>query len=360
MAPKLKDQFNQAWLVTWLVRLHDTFPKMDKQKADQCFQMSNLFDQALLARVQRISQISVDVLGDFYQPEQVAQGLVDLAPDFEGLQGLVLTQMVSDLGLTDSVLVFRVLGVLTQYSSAEFAIRDWIEREPQLTMNQMQAWSLSDNPHLRRLASEGCRPRLPWGKALNQFKQDPTPILPILQNLIHDSSLYVRKSVANNLNDIGKDHPEVLLRFCQAWLGSSKEADWVIKHASRNFLKQRDARFLALLNLPKTEHIELVNWQNDGQVKLGDTLDYQFELKTSALLGRLRIELQVDYPRPSGVPLRKVFKLAEADYLVAYKKISKRLSFKPLSTRVYYPGQHSMQLVLNGEIRHQAWFEVVG
>ncbi|UQB41279.1 DNA alkylation repair protein [Thiomicrospira microaerophila] len=359
MAPKLKDQFNQAWLAGWLNRLHDTFPKIDKQKADQCLQMSELIDQSLLARIQTISQISINLLGSFYKSEQIAQGLVDLAPDFEGLQGLVLTQMVTDLGLADAGLAFRVLGGLTQYSSAEFAIRDWIEREPQLTMNQMQAWSHSENHHLRRLASEGCRPRLPWGKALNQFKQDPTPILPILQNLIHDPSLYVRKSVANNLNDIGKDHPEVLLTFCQAWLGSSKEADWIIKHAIRNFLKQRDARFLALLSLPKTEHIDLVNWHSDAQVKLGEALHYAFELQADKTLGRLRIELQVDYPRPSGAPLRKVFKLAEADYAVAYKKISKHLSFKPLSTRVYYPGQHTLQLVLNGEIKHQAWFEVV-
>lgn len=359
MAQALKNQLDQAWLKAFLQQVVEVFPQLDLYQLNAAF---DALDWQALSLKQRI-QITARTLYALVAQQQSYSALLtpwlQLTPRFNGLPGLVFPQWVEDYGVQDLAASFNALEIMTQYSTGEFAIRSLIEHDSATTMAKMQAWSLSENHHLRRLASEGCRPRLPWGKALNQFKQDPTPILPILQNLIHDPSLYVRKSVANNLNDIGKDHPEVLLTFCQTWLGTSTEADWIIKHASRNLLKQREPRFLALLSLPNTEHIDLLNWQNDAQVKLGEVLHYAFELQAAEVLGRLRVEIQVDYPRPSGVPLRKVFKLAEADYAVAHKKISKSLSFKPLTTRVYYPGQHKIQLVINGEIKHQAWFEVI-
>ncbi|MDY0136587.1 MAG: DNA alkylation repair protein [Thiomicrospira sp.] len=357
-------QLKQALDVIWFQRLirtiTDEFSDYPNTQVWQAFEQADWPSLSLMQRVQAAARLLYPPLVALQANEAARwQGLLASAADFKGLAGLVFPQMVMDYPPESFDLSMQVLAKLTEYSSAEFAIRPFIEQDASRTLAQMQAWSHSENHHLRRLASEGCRPRLPWGKALNQFKQDPTPILPILQNLIHDPSLYVRKSVANNLNDIGKDHPEVLLTFCQAWLGTSTEADWIIKHASRNLLKQREPRFLALLSLPNTEHIELLNWHSDAQVKLGEALHYAFELQAAEVLGRLRVEIQVDYPRPSGVPLRKVFKLAEADYAVAHKKISKTLSFKPLTTRVYYPGQHKIQLVINGEIKHQAWFEVI-
>lgn len=362
MSNALKDQFNQAWWSHWWQALQTEFGELGVTTHMDESQLADWAELSLKQRIQYTSQLSYQRLqqaGLSYV--EVLAGLQNIAPQFLGLPGLVLPQIVEDYGLDDFEASFNALETFTQFSTGEFAIRVFIEQDQAASMAQMQAWSLSDNHHLRRLASEGCRPRLPWGKALNEFKRDPTPILPILQNLIHDPSLYVRKSVANNLNDIGKDHPEVLLTFCQAWLGTSAEADWIIKHASRNFLKQREPRFLALLSLPKTDHIELVNWQQELQVTLGDVWHYQFELQTtkaSKALGRLRVEIQVDYPRPSGVPLRKVFKLAEADYSETHKQFNKTLSFKPLTTRRHYAGQHKIQLVINGEIKHQAWFEV--
>ena len=359
MAARLKDQLNQAWWQDWIQQLALVLPRQNVEAIASAWNSDAWQSLSLKQRIQQAASWLDLFAGQALGYRRVVQQLIQIAPQCRGLAGLVLPQYVEDAGRDEFETSMQALAVFTQYSTAEFAIRAFIEQHQETTMAQMQAWSLSENHHLRRLASEGCRPRLPWGKALNQFKQDPTPILPILQNLIHDPSLYVRKSVANNLNDIGKDHPEVLLAFCQAWLGTSAEADWIIKHASRNFLKQREPRFLALLSLPNTEHIDLLNWQNDAQVKLGEVLHYAFELQAEKVLGRLRVEIQVDYPRPSGVPLRKVFKLAEADYAVAHKKISKSLSFKPLTTRVYYPGQHKIQLVINGEIKHQAWFEVI-
>ena len=102
----------------------------------------------------------------------------------------------------------------------------------------MLKWSKHKDPRVRRLASEGCRPRLPWAMALPDFKRDPSKILPILEQLKADSDVWVRKSVANNLNDISKDNPELAISIFKKWLGGNKETDWIVKHAARTLLKQ--------------------------------------------------------------------------------------------------------------------------
>lgn len=125
------------------------------------------------------------------------------------------------------------LARYTPYASAEFAVRSFIINNEERMMAQMAIWAKNDNEHIRRLASEGCRPKLPWGQALTSFQKDPTPILPILEQLKDDPSLYVRKSVANNLNDISKTHPDLVIRLAKQWQGKNKETDWIVKHACR-------------------------------------------------------------------------------------------------------------------------------
>ena len=114
----------------------------------------------------------------------------------------------------------HALEQITRLVSAEFAVRPFILRDPDRTMEYFRRWSLDENATVRRLASEGCRPRLPWAVALPMFKKDPSPLLPILENLKDDASLYVRKSVANNLNDISKDHPDLVLELARVPRGA--------------------------------------------------------------------------------------------------------------------------------------------
>jgi 3-methyladenine DNA glycosylase AlkC len=361
MAAALKHQFNQAWLQNWQNKLLITFPKLNKQNADHSIHFERIKNLSLMQIIQKTSFLALKQLKEAgYDFEKICFGLNALAPCFRGLHGLVLTQMVEDLGVDYPQTSFSVLEVLTQYATAEFAMRPFIQQHPEQTFAQLTIWSQSVNPHLRRLASEACRPRLPWAKALNELKSDPTPILPILQNMMQDNSEYVRKSVANNLNDIAKDHPQVLLDFAQAWLGKGAQADWIIKHACRNFIKQRDPRFLPLFNLPSVSHITVMDWHNTPEVAVGDALDYGFSLQSPAdsKLGLLRIEIQVDYFRPARPALMKVFKLSESNYSVTQKSFSKSISFKPLTTRRYYAGTHQIRLILNGEVVHRASFEV--
>ena len=126
----------------------------------------------------------------------------------------------------------------TPYSTAEFAVRPFIIGHEARMMAQMAVWAGHDNEHVRRLASEGCRPALPWGQALNSFKEDPAPVLRILEKLKADPSLYVRKSVANNLNDISKTHPALIAQLARDWYGQSEHTDWIVKHGCRTLLKK--------------------------------------------------------------------------------------------------------------------------
>lgn len=158
---------------------------------------------------------------------------------------------VEVFGLEDFENSIKALEVFTLESSSEFAVRAFILKYEYQTMQQMKLWTQSSNEHIRRLACEGCRPRLPWAVALPKFKQDPSSVLEIIELLKNDESLYVRKSVANNLNDISKDNPELLLKFVKENLGFSKELDWICKHASRTLLKKGINKYWNCLIYPR-------------------------------------------------------------------------------------------------------------
>jgi 3-methyladenine DNA glycosylase AlkC len=136
---------------------------------------------------------------------------------------------------------------LTRRFTAEFSIRSFLLRHPERTLARLREWTSDPDPHVRRLCSEGTRPRLPWGKRLPAFIADPAPLLPILEALKNDPSLYVRRSVANHLGDIAKDHPELVFGLCERWLnGASKEVRWLIRHALRHPAKKSNRTALEL------------------------------------------------------------------------------------------------------------------
>ncbi len=129
----------------------------------------------------------------------------------------------------------QALHALTRRFTAEFAVRAFLAREPQRTLRQLLAWTRDPDPHVRRLCSEGTRPRLPWAARLPDFIRDPRPVLPLLEALKDDPELYVRRSVANHVGDIAKDHPALAFELCTRWLeGAGPERKWLIRHAVRH------------------------------------------------------------------------------------------------------------------------------
>ncbi|SEO41311.1 DNA alkylation repair protein [Paenibacillus sp. OV219] len=251
------------------------------------------------------------------------------------------------------------LARFTVQSSAEFAIRPFLMQAPGRTLARMMEWALSPNEHVRRLASEGCRPRLPWAPALTIYKKDPSPIVPLLELLKCDPSLYVRKSVANNLNDIAKDHPTIVREIAKRWSGHHQWTDWIVRHGCRTLIKAADPEIMALFGYEEhsvdaegfVEHAELQTLSQE--VRIGEESELRYEVKLrqsqSAELLRLRVELGVFYVKSGG-------KVSEKRFLVTDKKAApgtsfsgaKKLSWKELSTRKHYEGLHRLTLVVNG------------
>lgn len=239
---------------------------------------------------------------------------------------------------------------ITPLTSCEFAVRPFLIRYPAAMLRLMTKWSLHPNHHVRRLASEGTRPRLPWAIALPAFKKDPSPVLPVLENLRDDPSEYVRRSVANHLNDIAKDNPALVVEISKRWKGASSATDALIKHACRTLLKQGHPEVLKLYGLNATSlHVsELTHTRKLG---MGKTLNFSFTLSNTSKKPVLaRIEYALYFLRQKDKYSKKVFKISEKSLPARTAvEISRAHTFRPITTRVYYPGIQRLSIIVNGK-----------
>lgn len=255
-------------------------------------------------------------------------------------------------GLSDFDFSMGMLKRLTKLSSSEFAVRAFIQSDQERALQHVQKWATDNNLHVRRLASEGIRPRLPWGVRLQQLVIDPAPILPILETLKNDQEEYVRRSVANNLNDIAKDHPAVVAKIAQQWLkGADNNRTRLVKHACRTLVKQGHKPTLKALGF-STPNIELNTLTiHTPNVVLGDYLEFEFELSSLAKKTQsLIIDYIVHHRKSSGETSPKVFKLKTISLSPAEKKcIVKKHPIKPITTRTYYAGVHWLEIQVNGD-----------
>lgn len=254
------------------------------------------------------------------------------------------------------------LETLTRWSSAEFAVRPFLIRYPERMHQQMLHWSQHPSIMVRRLSSEGIRPRLPWGMGVPLLKKDPSPILPILENLKNDPAETVRRSVANNLNDIAKDHPELVLSMAERWLGHSAETDWIVRHACRGLLKKGNAAALAHFGFQKgLSGIEILDLNYPPNLPLGGRLDFSFHCKnTETATAQLRLEYGIDYQNLSGKISYKVFKIKELNLAGgASVNIARHQGFQDFTTRKHYVGPHKLRILVNGVELAAADFEVI-
>ncbi|MDL2246946.1 DNA alkylation repair protein, partial [Methanobrevibacter sp. OttesenSCG-928-K11] len=186
---------------------------------------------------------------------------------------------VGDYGLDDYETSIETIEEITQFTSCEGAVRPFILKYPDEMMKQMLIWSKHENWAVRRVSSEGCRPRLPWHMALPNLKENPSSIIPILENLKNDPSESVRKSVANNLNDIVKDNPKIVIDLVKKWKGESKNTDWIIKHGCRTLLKQGNSEVMELFGFGSIENIKIEDFHiSTPKVKIGESLEFNFKL----------------------------------------------------------------------------------
>lgn len=263
---------------------------------------------------------------------------------------MIFPDFVERFGIGDLKTSVKALEIFTAACSSEFAVRPFIVRYPKEMMQQMLQWSKHKSDHVRRLASEGCRPRLPWGMALVEFKKDPRPVLRILENLKSDTAEYVRRSVANNLNDISKDNLEIALKTAERWAGSSAEADALVRHALRNELKKGNPRALKLFSLAESTKAKIHDLKvAPAKITIGEAVRIEFSLSVPAT-EKLRLEYWVFFIKAGGAASKKVFYVAEKEFARGKKHaFSKKHRFQNFTTRKHYAGAHRIVVAVNGQ-----------
>jgi 3-methyladenine DNA glycosylase AlkC len=261
---------------------------------------------------------------------------------------------ISQHGLEHFEDSMRAQHALTQLFTAEYSIRAFLERHPERTLAMLREWTRDPSPHVRRLVSEGTRPRLPWAPRLRAFQKDPRPVLELLELLRDDPELYVRRSVANNLNDIGKDHPALLSAVAKRWLrGATPERQWVIKHALRSAVKRADAGALTALGFGAKAEVSVRGVKiAPARPRIGGSVTISFDLlNTSSRRQRIMADLVVHFVKARGTGA-KTFKLKAVDLPARGRvTLSKKIGLKQLTTRKHYPGVHRAEALLNGRPR---------
>jgi 3-methyladenine DNA glycosylase AlkC len=273
------------------------------------------------------------------------------------------TQFVATYGLAHFDISMQALHALTQRFTAEFSIRPFLEQHPEATLRQLRLWTADSSAHVRRLVSEGTRARLPWAPRLRGFQKDPTPVLALLELLKDDPELYVRRSVANNLNDIGKDHPELLADTAKRWLrGASAERRWIVGHALRSAVKRGEAGALHVLGFGEAATVVIRKVRiTPKRAVIGESVGIAFEVHNpQATSQRVLVDCRVHYIKANGQRSAKVFKLKTLELAGGETvPLRKRLSLAEMSTRKHYPGLHRVDVVLNGQPLPLGAFEVL-
>jgi 3-methyladenine DNA glycosylase AlkC len=269
-----------------------------------------------------------------------------------GFVCMVFCDFAALYGLDDWDVSLPALGQFTCLCSAEYAVRPFIIQNQERMLAQMLVWAGDENVHCRRLASEGCRPRLPWGVGLPALKADPLPILPILERLKDDPEDYVRRSVANNLNDIAKDNPTIVIEVLKAWKAQGVAAfDGIANRALRTLIKSGDPAALALVDVVHGSQIEVIDLKVEPQtIPAGGEVVFSFRLHSIAPgIQNLVVDYVIHLVRANGKQSPKVFKLAKKQLSPGETVgFTKKHSFRKITTRRYYPGLHLIEIQVNG------------
>jgi len=269
---------------------------------------------------------------------------------------------VAKYGLDHYELSLQALYEMTKRFSAEGAIRAFLLKYPERTLAILADWADDANPHVRRLVSEGTRSRLPWTIQLKPFIQNPRPVLKLLEKLKTDPVLMVRRSVANNLNDISKDNPELVVKTISRWNkindGGTK---WLIRHAARTLVKQGNEDILAVLGFdPNTKiSVSLIRLEK-SVVNVGGKITFHFEIRSKSKQAQnLMIDYVIHHVKADSRLSPKVFKLSKKKLETQETlQISKQHSFEPITTRKYYPGTHMIEIQVNGRRYGKSEFEL--
>lgn len=358
MPELLKNKYPLAVAETISQMILDVHPSFDAEGFVIHVQLG--YDQLeLMARGRKIAAaLKVFLPKDFEQAVGILLASLDVPIEHDennGLGSFIFmphTMYVTDNGLEDFDLAMQAHYQLTQRFTSEFAIRPFIQRYPEKCLALFALWATDVNQHVRRLVSEGTRTRLPWASRLPEFIQDPSPVIKLLELLKDDTELYVRRSVANNLNDIGKDHPALLAKVAKTWLkNASKDRVWLVKHALRSAIKRGEQGALQALGYGDLVDVKIENVTLTPETaKMGASIHLSFDLLNQANTpAALMVDFAIHFIKANGKASPKVFKLKAVELGGNQSlRLSKKVSLKPMTTRTLYAGIHKVAVLING------------
>lgn len=360
MADPLKELFNKSFYQ----KLALEFSKADKNFHPDKFVKDVVVKLDELSLNERMRNTSIVLKKHLPQDYKKSLEIMNtVIPNLQrGYTTLVFPDFVGLYGHDDFKSSMQALKHFTQFGSSEFAIREFLKRDFTKTIKVMNTWAEDKNHHVRRLASEGSRARLPWSFKLDEVINDPKITQSILEKLNTDTELYVKKSVANHLNDISKDNAEWMLQALKNWDTKNTHTAWIIKHACRTLIKKGNTESLSLFNFEKNSKVKIENFKlSKAKLKIGEALQFEFDLISEKNTSqKLVVDFAVHYVKKSGELSHKVFKLKEL--LLSSRQtvhITKKHRFENFSTRQHYPGKHIIEIMVNGKSIQSKSFELV-
>ena len=357
MAHLLKDLYTKEYIHKLATLIKQEYLDFDILKFEKKVFDKSWINKELKQRMRHIA-ISMNDCLPFNFSKQI-DILKPASTYFRRMEAMFFQDFVEVYGMEFWNKSMEAMEHFTKYGSSEFAIRQFILKDEKKAMQQMLAWSKSTNVHIRRLASEGCRSRLPWAIALPTFKKDPSEVIKILNILKEDDEKYVQKSVANNLNDISKDNPKLIINLTRKWYNQNKNTNWILQHGCRTLLKSGNQDILKIFGYKQYKELEIKNFKCKNIVHYGDNLEFSFDLQSTILINKLRIEFKIDFVRLHNKKSTKVFQLRKLENFIGVKSIQKIYSFKQINTRNYYKGTHKLYIIINGKIIEETKFNLV-
>lgn len=365
MAEPFKNLINPAVVQSCGEHLQRAWPGFDRPRFEQQA-LHGLEDLEMKARAMQVADaLEATLPHDFDHAASVVEAALAPAATGDelgfaispaGLAGWIgwpLGEFIARRGLDDPGRGLAALHALTQRFTGEFAIRPFLVHHPDFTLATLTGWLRDPSPHVRRLVSEGSRPRLPWGLQIKQLIRDPRPTLPLLRALQDDPSAYVRRSVANHLNDIAKDHPSIVADWLEAHLpDADAQRRQLLRHASRTLLKQGDRRVLSAWGLGQPLAGSARLRLSGPRLNVGDRLALSLTLVSeSDRMQPLAVDYVVHHVKANGSTSPKVFKGWKLELAPREEKVlTKQHSLKPVTTRTYHRGRHRIDIQANGTV----------
>jgi 3-methyladenine DNA glycosylase AlkC len=351
---KLKNIYSKAALQSMALEIAKHYPPFRADSfVDQTWKA--IKDLEMKDRVRTISkQLHAHLPNNYESSIEILLNSIQTEKNPAGISGFLVwpfTQYIEDHGVEKLMESLNALKAITATMSAEFAVRPFIIKYQEKCLELFRDWAEEDNFHIRRLVSEGSRPRLPWGQKIPAFIHDPTLTMPLLKTLRHSEELYVRKSVANHLNDISKDHPKFLIKELTQWkkdYPDCKKIDWILRHSLRSLVKKGDTTALKLLGYSGADYQVKEFQLSPASIKFGNSLEFRLKVRAPKSQSWM-IDYSIHHRKANGSTQPKVFKWKKSNVKKNETlEIRKLHPFRKISTRRYYEGKHFLEILING------------